>query len=646
MYLDKLFVFNYKSCRHLELSVSQNSPNIFIGLNDSGKSTVLQAFDLLLGDKPKYSFLGEGNYKSDLSNSPKSLVEINEILKDRNLPFLNYEGDATVLLGKLHFENEEGEEFGEMNLSAPLKWSIDSNEDNSIWVAKKFSSQGTSIYLLFSESDPESDLWNLPQAELNKKIKELEITPAEIENENGKGRFSNFEKMRAIYAKMDCSLKWAEYKFAKNDKDVFPVFNLFDWNTSLDEINSIANAIMQDEIDIHLKPLKTQASKSAEEAEKAINEKFGEISKIIKEVATGVESIKSKVYFDVREKISDIMLTKSNSDGFIHLENQGEGLKRQIWFSLIKVKANESNEERKKFIWAFDEPETHLYPGAQRDFFDILNKLSKGDVQSIISTHSTIFIDKSNLNSIGSVKQDGTGYTVISNCEDIEAIYSSLNVKNSDFLFYNKFLVVEGDTEQYLIPKLYELYTNSTLINDNIQLINIQGKNKWTQNKGIIDKIMSGFQKTEDNIVYLFDNDMSFEIGAAVITENMFFVGQQDIEDSIKDEIWLELLNDYYKDILVFKPEEIAVWKESVVKDGKCSDYEKFYPILKKGIKEKYEKEDVDYEILKKVPSKGADSAEFLIKFIVKPEDIPEKITDAFDKLNRENDDDQDKPEA
>lgn len=445
---------------------------------------------------------------------------------------------------------------------------------------------------------------------------------------------------------MECSIKWAEYKFAKNDKDIFPIFNLFDWNTSLDEINSIANAIMQDEIDIHLKPLKSQASKSADEAEKAINKKFGEISDIIKEVAKDVESIKSKVYFDVREKIADIMLTKKNSDGPIHLENQGEGLKRQIWFSLIKAKANESQEERKKFIWAFDEPETHLYPGAQRDFFDILNKLSQGNVQSLISTHSTIFIDKSNLNNIGSVKQDSTGYTEVNSCEDIEAIYSSLNVKNSDFLFYNKFLVVEGDTEQYLIPKLYELYTKSTLLNNNIQLINIQGKNKWIQNKGIIDKIMSGFQKTKDNIVYLFDNDMSLEIGAAALTDNMFFVGEQDIEDSIKDDIWLNLLNDYYKDVLIFKQEEIAVWKEAVVKGGKCSEHEKFYHILKKGIKGKCEVEDIDYESIKKIPSKGGDSADFLIKFMVETNDIPKTITDAFDKLNKENGNNQDKPET
>ena len=175
-----------------------------------------------------------------------------------------------------------------------------------------------------------------------------------------KGRFSNFEKIRALYGKLECSLKWTDYSYAKNDKDVFPSFNLFDWNTSLEEIISTANAIMQEEINDHITPIKIMAVDSAKKAEDAINKKFGDISLIIKEVAKEVEGISSKVFFDVKEKISDIMVTKTHSDGPIHLENQGEGLKRQIWFSLIKVKANTDKEGSNKFIWAFDEPETHL----------------------------------------------------------------------------------------------------------------------------------------------------------------------------------------------------------------------------------------------------------------------------------------------
>ena len=58
MYLEEIIIHNYRSCKSLTLSLSENNPNIYIGLNDSGKSTLLQAFDLLLGEKAKYNLLG------------------------------------------------------------------------------------------------------------------------------------------------------------------------------------------------------------------------------------------------------------------------------------------------------------------------------------------------------------------------------------------------------------------------------------------------------------------------------------------------------------------------------------------------------------------------------------------------------------
>lgn len=633
MYLERLIIFNYRSCKLIDLNLSDENPNIFIGLNDSGKSTVLQAIDLLLGDKPGYNFTSEGNCKSDLSNSPISLNDINESLRLSELPPFNIEGNSTIVIGKLRYDDKEAENYPDISLTTPLQWSIECNEGNILWVAKCFCINKVQAYLLALETEVPLSLWSANQTEINKKIKEAGVSAEDIQNENGKGRFSNFEKIRAIYGKYRCDLKWIEYKSGKSDREIFPSFSLFDWKTSLDEIVATANAIMQDEIKTHLDPIKKEANVSAQKAEEAINKKFGEISSIVKEVAKDVIEISSKVYFDVKEKISDIMVTKIFSDGPIHLENQGEGLKRQIWFSLIKAKASTEKEGSNKFIWAFDEPETHLYPGAQREFFDILGAISFGNVQTLISTHSTIFIDKSNLNKINSVKQSN-GYTEINYCKDIESIFSSLSVKNSDFLFHDKFLVVEGDTEHYLITKLYELYKGKSLVADNIQLLNIQGKNKWTANKQIIDKVLGDFKKSDEQVIYLFDNDMSFEIGGSAITENMIFVGDQDIEDSISNEIWLALLNDYYHGVLEFKQQEIQDWKTAIVKGAKCDSNDKFYSILKNGIKEKCKSEEIDHDTLKRLPSKGADSAEFLIKHLNK-ETIPAKIKEAFEKLNQ-----------
>ena len=167
-------------------------------------------------------------------------------------------------------------------------------------------------------------------------------------------------------------------------------------------------------------------------------------------------------------------------------------------------------------------------------------------------------------------------------------------------------------------------------------MINIQGKNKWNENKRIIDKILGDFKKSEEQIIYLFDNDMSYEIGSSVIAESMFFVGDQDIEDSLDDDLWLIILNDYYKGVFEFTLEEIKIIKNKVPKNAKCRDFEKFYPILKNHIKSKSESLNIDYDSLLKLPSKGAESAEFLLNFISSDSLIPQKIKDAFDKLRSE----------
>lgn len=634
MYLQKLIIVNYRSCKILQLELKDNDPNIFIGLNDCGKSTILQAIDLLLGEKPKYNSLQEGNNKSDLSNSKLSLEDFNKLLAENNLPDgLEYNENETIILGKLVYNEEELERIQSLEISTNLSWSLENNSDLELWISKNFDGNTVSTYISTFDSSGKDELWSKTSTDLNKILREHSVSSEDISNENGKGRFSNLEKLRAFYNKVELSKVWSLYKPAKNDTEILPVFKYFDWNCSFEDINNLAGSLMKEYIDPFISDIKNSAISKALEAEMKINEKFAELKDTIAEVAPEIETIETRVFFDVKEKISDIMVRKFSSDGLIHLENQGEGLKRKIWFSLIKSKAKTVTEQNfKEFIWAFDEPETHLYPGAQREFFDILHSLSKSNVQVFVSTHSTIFIDKSKIDNIKSIAKDQSGYSYSDQCENIDSVFSSLNVKNSDFLFFDKFLVVEGDTEQYLIPELYKLYFGKTILEDNIQLINIGGKDKWQENKKIIDNVMKGFQKTEDKIVYLFDNDMSYEIGEAAKSPSMFFVGMQDIEDSIETQIWYDNINEFYNKEIVTVAEIESIKRD--IPNVKCNSNEKFYKKLKAKIRQNYITTNGEADSLKLIPDKGKDSAEFILKNFKQKNQIPSKIIEAFKKLS------------
>ncbi|MDO9580266.1 MAG: AAA family ATPase [Bacteroidales bacterium] len=212
-----------------------------------------------------------------------------------------------------------------------------------------------------------------------------------------------------------------------------------------------------------------------------MNEQLKELKNTIGDILPNITGIKTKIYTNVQETVTDILINKINTDGDIHLDLQGEGVKRQIWFALIKsgtLASIQSGIKNKRFIWAFDEPETHLYPSAQRQLFEIIKDVSLSNIQTLISTHSTVFIDKSKLKTIRSVSLKDDAYSEYNECSSVDEIFESLELRNSDFLFYDKFLVIEGDTESYLIPSLYKLHTGKFLEEDNIQLINLTGKNK------------------------------------------------------------------------------------------------------------------------------------------------------------------------
>jgi hypothetical protein len=149
----------------------------------------------------------------------------------------------------------------------------------------------------------------------------------------------------------------------------------------------------------------------------------------------------------------------------------------------------------------------------------------------------------------------------------------------------------------------------------------------------MIDKIMDGFKKSDDQMVYLFDNDMKFEIGESVITENMFFIGSQDIEDSVDSVCWVEALNAKYEGNLEFSTVEIDALKIDILKNQKIAANKKFYRKLEVHISNKWIEAGKDIDELEKIPSKGKESSDFLMTGITGVDRIPEKIKMAFDKL-------------
>jgi putative ATP-dependent endonuclease of OLD family len=647
MFLNELIIINYRSCKELELVFHKNEPNIFIGINDCGKTTILKAAGLLLEDKPLFNSIKDSSSKKDFSNSPITMESFNALLTKRNLPPIPYSGNETIVIGKFIVEERDIEETDLARYSNLFLWAVERTSENMIWLARVFHSNTplfTSLLLTEDAFQPSEEkgleLWNSTATDLNKKIKEKGITSEDIENVNRAGRFSNLEKIRAIYSKTTLTKCWSNFKIEKGDRTIFPSFRYLDWNCSLDDIKKTATDAMAAKIESHIKPLKQQATDTARNVEEEINKQLESLKDSIGDMLPNITAIKTRVNINVQETVTDILINKVNSDGDIHIDLQGEGVKRQIWFALIKsgaLASIQSEMTNKKFIWAFDEPETHLYPSAQRQFFEIIKEVSVTNVQSFISTHSTVFIDKSKLKTIRSVALKEDSYTEYFECTSVDTIFESLELRNSDFLFYDKFLVIEGDTESYLIPSLYKLYKGRSLEEDNIQLINLTGKNKWLDGKKALENVLRGFKKSFEYVVYLFDADMGFELGAAEKTDKMFFAGKQDIEDSITNNVWISFVEEATERKVILTEEEIQTLKDAIPNNIEGTREQKFYKTLERLVKQKLSELNGEQVVGSVIPTKGNESAQLLLKYIESIDSVSPEIKNSFNKLTKEN---------
>lgn len=627
MKLTSFQIINYKSCNNIYLDLETHSPNIFIGINDCGKSTVLNAIGLLLDEKIKFNFFQDDKIKKDLSNSPITEDEFNQALDNLGVPHLDYSENCCYVFGRFTLEEYDIQD----DISTHLQWALDDENLDSVFLCRKFDSTSrNSQYLLLTpqgKSD-RGEYFKEKATALSRIAKDKGADKAE--NKNGVGRFTSLELLRSIMKMDNLEFGWCDYKF---DKNIFPQYRYLDWHISMEQLTQFTNDVMQEKIRADLEAAKSFANDKRKEAQEKVNKELQTFTETCLKELPNIERLKANIYFDVVPKITDLVINKKNSIGDIHIDSQGEGIKRQIWFQLIKwnaLNAIRSEEKNKRFFWCFDEPETHLYPTAQREFYNTIKQTTEANVQSLISTHSTIFVDKTILKSINKVDLND-GITTISKCNSIDDIFESLKLKNSDFLFYDKFIVVEGDTESSLIPHCFKLVTGHSVEDLNIKIINLGGKDKVAQNAMILEGILGEFKKTNNTVFYILDNDASFKLSVHQKEKySPTFIGKQDIEDSISSIVWLSILENQLEEELRLSLEEIDEIKDSIKSNVEEESKKKFYPALIQAVRKKMINlgRDDFHTIDDALVSKGIESGSLISKFLVNIEYLPQNLVE------------------
>lgn len=181
------------------------------------------------------------------------------------------------------------------------------------------------------------------------------------------------------------------------------------------------------------------------------------------------------------------------------IDSKGHGLQRALILAYIRayaktvstVAVEEGQQEAlvKNFILAIEEPELYLHPNGQRKMMEVLENIATTD-QILACTHSNFFVDMFEYKNIVIVGREGNGPTNTfqfvgdifaaettqekSRLKKVFRYLSLFNLSRSEMFFSKKVVLVEGDTERFIVPfwatkftekdKKYDLSANNICV--------------------------------------------------------------------------------------------------------------------------------------------------------------------------------------
>lgn len=132
-------------------------------------------------------------------------------------------------------------------------------------------------------------------------------------------------------------------------------------------------------------------------------------------------------------------------------------------------------------IYAIEEPENHFHPQYCRIFLNFL----KGDLckesQAIVSTHSPLIVDKTELgnNWLVTRKKDGSSVSQINDKGQLRLILAELGMVPSDIFLKDYALLLEGGTEKESVIPIFAEKLGYPNFTSDVMVTSVGGKNQF-----------------------------------------------------------------------------------------------------------------------------------------------------------------------
>ncbi len=415
MKIKEIRLANFRSYKE-EITVNFNDLNVFVGKNDTGKSTILEALDIFFNENKGVIKIDKDDVNKQAKNEGNTEIKISVVFEDLPETLTIDSANPTTLSDEYVL-----------------------NKDGYLEITKKYPNAGKEKIFIKANHPTNTGCSDL----LLKKISDLKkILADNIECED-KTKSAVIRKAIWNHFSADLQLNEIEIELAKLDakntweqlKNYMPLFSLF----QSDRKNSDGDSEVQNPMKLAVQEilkdveLKRSLDNVAKEVEAKLNEvvtktleKLNEMNPEIADSLTPViPSAESLKWVDVFKSVS------ITGDEDIPINKRGSGVKRLILLNFFRAEAERRRSEQNvpDIIYAIEEPETSQHPNHQRKLIEAFIELSKTDnTQILLTTHSPSIVKLLEFDHLKLIKEDEVKEIV--NVERGDLPYPSLNEVN------------------------------------------------------------------------------------------------------------------------------------------------------------------------------------------------------------------------
>lgn len=391
---------NFRSYKD-EVEIEFGDLTAFVGKNDIGKSTVLEALDIFF-------------------NCGKGVISLDK--EDINKEAFS-EGNTETIIS-VCFEELPAKIILDSNYETTLKDEYLLNSNGQLEIVKKYCNGGKEKVFVKANHPTGNgceDLLRKRSQDLKKIIQDNSIICS--------NKTINALMRNAIWRHYNSQLQLDNIEIQIKEDDTksiweklqsyLPLYSIF----QSDRKNSDGDSEVQDPLKEAVKQilndatLRTQFDQIAKEVKSKLQKVADGTLEKIQEMNSDIASSLHPVIPDTGSlKWTDVFKNVSIAgDENIPINKRGSGVKRLILLSFFRAEAErrKSEEEIPSIVYAIEEPETSQHTEHQRKLIQAFIALSKtANTQVILTTHSPSLVKELEFQHLRLVKSDGTAKTI------------------------------------------------------------------------------------------------------------------------------------------------------------------------------------------------------------------------------------------